>query len=89
MRGTAGPSSGNSATRSLTTRLRVKRLGLGRSLSRKRLTAARLTRELEQVLADPRIPASAASVAEEMRSEDGAETACKVLETTLDEHRGP
>jgi len=63
---------------------RVKRLGIGGSLSRTRLTAAKLARCLGTIAANEPIRASAASLGERIRAEDGAGAACKALEKLLE-----
>jgi UDP:flavonoid glycosyltransferase YjiC (YdhE family) len=60
--------------------VRVKRLGLGTSMPRGRLTAARLTRCLRTLGADDEISAAAAAMARKIQSENGTEIACDLLE---------
>jgi UDP:flavonoid glycosyltransferase YjiC (YdhE family) len=62
---------------------RVKRLGIGGSLSRTRLTATKLARYVGAIAANDDIRASAASLGKIIHAEDGAEAACKALEELL------
>ncbi len=65
--------------------LRVKRRSIGAVSDRKRLTAGRLARNLEQLLANQEIHASATAMAATIPSEDGSSTACDALERVLEE----
>ena len=64
--------------------LRVKRLGVGGSLNRQRLTTAKLARALGAIAADEEMRARAASLADRIRAEDGTTTACQVIESIID-----
>ena len=61
---------------------RVERLGVARILSPRRYLAARVARELETLLSDPRHGERAESVAMSLRGADGAKSACDALERT-------
>jgi rhamnosyltransferase subunit B len=62
---------------------RMKRLGIGRSISRARFTAPRAAAELKRLLDDPVYARRASEVGERVRSEDGVGTACDALEAVL------
>ncbi len=69
--------------------VRVARLGLGRSVSRRGLTADRLGRAIDDVLALPGLGARLASCSGRIRQEDGVGMACAALERLLEpEPRG-
>ena len=59
---------------------RMRRLGVARSIAKGRYTAARVARRLKAILAKPSLAQRAASVAEQLRHEDGVKTACDALE---------
>jgi UDP:flavonoid glycosyltransferase YjiC (YdhE family) len=59
---------------------RMRRLGVARSIAKGRYTPARVVRRLKAILAKPSIVERAASVAEQLRLEDGVKTACDALE---------
>ncbi|HKQ53039.1 MAG TPA: nucleotide disphospho-sugar-binding domain-containing protein [Pyrinomonadaceae bacterium] len=59
---------------------RVARLGVGRTLARKKYTAANVVRELERLLNDETYAERAAAVGEIVRGEDGARTAADEIE---------
>jgi len=63
--------------------LRAKRLGVARVVYPPRYRAARVARELDTLLSDPRYASSAASVAAGIRNEGGAEAACDAIEQTF------
>ncbi len=63
--------------------VRAERLGVGRNLARSRLTSARLTRALEQLLAGEETRGRATELAAKIRSEHGTERACDALEQAL------
>jgi UDP:flavonoid glycosyltransferase YjiC (YdhE family) len=63
--------------------LRLQRLGVARVLPGKRAGAGALRRALQQVLADRRMQAAAASVARKAGEEDGVARACDVIEKVL------
>lgn len=58
-------------------------LGVARSIPRPRYTVDRAVRELTRLLDDPAYARRAASVGEEVRAEQGAETACDLIEEVL------
>jgi UDP:flavonoid glycosyltransferase YjiC (YdhE family) len=62
---------------------RVRRLGIARTISRQRYTPARTAAELRQLLDNPTYAQRAAQVGEQVRKEDGVETACDALENLL------
>jgi rhamnosyltransferase subunit B len=62
---------------------RITRLGIGRSLPRDRYNATTATRELRQLLSDPRYAAKAAEIGRRVRAEDGAKTASDAIEEHL------
>lgn len=74
---------------------RVADLGVGRVLSRKRYNAANITRELDYLFADRAYTANADRLGRAIAAEQGAETACDVIESTLAQlppvsvHRNP
>jgi rhamnosyltransferase subunit B len=59
---------------------RVERLGTGRTLARKKYTAANVVRELDRLLGDETYAERAAAVGEVVRGEDGARTAADEIE---------
>ncbi len=63
--------------------LRVERRGIGLRLDRRRLTTPRLSARLAQLLGDHGIEAKARAMAPAIRTEDGAGTACLVIEQVL------
>lgn len=60
---------------------RAVRLGVARTLPFKKVTTARLTRELEQLLGDNHYASKAAAVSAQVRLENAADTVCKQLES--------
>ncbi|HLM58678.1 MAG TPA: nucleotide disphospho-sugar-binding domain-containing protein [Pyrinomonadaceae bacterium] len=66
---------------------RVERRGAGRTLPRKRYNAAAAERELRPLVNDPAYAARAADIGRLVRSEDGTQTACDLIES-LFEGRG-
>ncbi len=68
---------------------RVARLGVGRAVPRPRYTAARAAKELSILLDDPSYAMKAAEVARRVRSEDGARSACDLIEELLSKMGGP
>jgi UDP:flavonoid glycosyltransferase YjiC (YdhE family) len=62
---------------------RVTRLGIGRSISRRGYTPARVAAELRHLLDDPSYSQRAAAVGECVRQEDGVRSACDALERLL------
>lgn len=59
---------------------RVARLGAGRTIPRKKYTAANAARELDRLLTDKNYAERAAAVGRQVRSEDGARTAADEIE---------
>ncbi len=59
---------------------RMRRLGVARTIQKSNYTAERVAQTLRGMLADAELAARSASVAEQMRSEDGVKTACDALE---------
>jgi UDP:flavonoid glycosyltransferase YjiC (YdhE family) len=62
---------------------RVRRLGVARTIPRRRFTAARVEAELRRLLVDPSYAARAAQVAAAVRQENGAGTACAAIDALL------
>jgi UDP:flavonoid glycosyltransferase YjiC (YdhE family) len=62
---------------------RVVRLGIARSVPRRKYTATRAARELQQLLDDPDIERRAGDVGRSLRAEDGAARACDAIERLL------
>jgi UDP:flavonoid glycosyltransferase YjiC (YdhE family) len=62
---------------------RLVRLGIARTVSRRRYRSACVTAELEQLLGDPAYADRASQVGEPIRDEDGAQAACNALEKFL------
>jgi MGT family glycosyltransferase len=60
--------------------LRIARLGVGRTISRTRYTAATAARELDKLLTDKSYAEKAAAIGRVMQSEDGARTAADEIE---------
>lgn len=63
---------------------RLERLGVARTLYPNRYTARRAARELEALLGTRAYLEAAARIADTVRAEDGAQTACEVIERMLD-----
>ncbi|HEY2250345.1 MAG TPA: glycosyltransferase [Planctomycetaceae bacterium] len=63
---------------------RAVRLGVARTISRRRYTAARVAAELGRLLDNPRYAERASKVGEQVRQEDGARVACDALSGLLD-----
>jgi UDP:flavonoid glycosyltransferase YjiC (YdhE family) len=59
---------------------RVTRLGIARTISRRRFSPKRVAAELKQILETPSYSAKAAEVGEKVRMEDGVAAACDALE---------
>jgi UDP:flavonoid glycosyltransferase YjiC (YdhE family) len=59
---------------------RVVRMGIGRSLPKRRYTPARAARELQRLLDDPEYSKRAAEIGQKLQEENGVETACDALE---------
>lgn len=62
---------------------RVERLGTSRTLSRKRYTAARVAKELTQLLENPSYAAKATEIGQILNSENGVKAACDAIEKQL------
>jgi UDP:flavonoid glycosyltransferase YjiC (YdhE family) len=62
---------------------RVRRLGVARTISRRRYTPARAAAELGSLLEDPAYARRATEVGEQVRQEDGVAAACDALEGFL------
>ncbi|MGC1462954.1 MAG: glycosyltransferase [Terracidiphilus sp.] len=59
---------------------RMRRLGVAKSIAKKNYVPARVSRILKAMLATPELAVQAASVAEQLKTEDGVKTACDALE---------
>jgi UDP:flavonoid glycosyltransferase YjiC (YdhE family) len=66
---------------------RVRRLGVGRVLSRRRYWAARVALELRRFLDDPKIARQAEAIGRQVRAENGARVAADALEEFLSMNR--
>ena len=62
---------------------RMVRLGVGRTIARKRYSAKRAARELEKLLTDSKYGLAAAKISQRIQGERGAEAACNALERLL------
>jgi MGT family glycosyltransferase len=62
---------------------RIARLGVGRTISRTKYTAATAARELDRLLTDKSYAEKAAAIGRQMQSEDGAHTAADEIEKLL------
>jgi UDP:flavonoid glycosyltransferase YjiC (YdhE family) len=62
---------------------RAARLGVARTLARRRYTPARVAAELRRLLDDPSYSRRASEVGEQVRQEDGVRAACDALERLL------
>jgi MGT family glycosyltransferase len=67
---------------------RIKRLGAGRTIMRKRYNAERAAAELKQLFDNPGYRQRAAELGRQMRNEDGVRTACDAIEAQLSEAAG-
>jgi rhamnosyltransferase subunit B len=68
---------------------RMVRLGVGRSISRKRYLAERVAQELGVLLAEPRYRLAAKAISLQIQRERGAEAACDALEKLLHQSARP
>ena len=69
---------------------RVERLGISRTIPRRRYSAERAANELRRLLADPAYARRAESIGRHVREEDGVGRACDAIEALLrDWHRLP
>jgi UDP:flavonoid glycosyltransferase YjiC (YdhE family) len=66
---------------------RVARLGISRTIPRRRYTPARVAAELRHLLDDPPYERRAAEVGRRIRQEDGVRVACEALERLLQSRR--
>ena len=64
---------------------RLRRLGMARTIGRKRYRAARVAAELESLLRDTAYARRAAEVGSKIRAEDGVGAACDAIERFLDQ----
>ena len=62
---------------------RAARLGIARTIARRRYTPARVAAELRRLLNDPRYTKRASMVGVQVRQEDGARVACDALSGLL------
>ena len=62
---------------------RLERLGTSRTIPRQRYTAERVTKELRELLNNPKYAAKASEVGEIIRSENGVQVACDAIEKQL------
>ena len=62
---------------------RLTRLGVTRTLYRKRYSSERAATELGQLLGDPSYARRASAISQTVRQEDGVRTACDALEALL------
>ena len=68
---------------------RLDRMGIARTVSRRRYTSAHIVAELGKLLGDPTFSRRAAEVGEQIQQEDGVRTAWGVLEALLQDCRPP
>ena len=68
---------------------RLVRLGVARTVSRRRYTSAHIVAELRRLLDDPAFSRRASEVGEQIRREDGVRAACDALEALLQVSRPP
>lgn len=62
---------------------RIERLGVGRTITRRRYRAARVAAELSRLLDDPAYARRAAELGERVRQENGVAAACDAIERVL------
>ena len=62
---------------------RIERLGISRTLPLKKCTPELMARQLEELFADMETIKRASKVGEQVRAEDGVETACNAIETAF------
>ncbi len=62
---------------------RVRRLGTSRTIHRKHYSAARVAKELSELLGNPRYAAKAAAIGRIVQTEDGVGVACDAIEKQL------
>jgi UDP:flavonoid glycosyltransferase YjiC (YdhE family) len=63
---------------------RVERLGVARTITRRRFTPSRVAAELRQLLDDPMYTERTLKIGEPLRQEDGVRAACDALEALLE-----
>jgi UDP:flavonoid glycosyltransferase YjiC (YdhE family) len=68
---------------------RLARLGIARTVSRRRYTSAHIVAELGRLFGDPAFSRRASEVGEQIRREDGVRAACGALEALLQDSRPP
>ena len=59
---------------------RMRRLGVAKVIKKENYTPAKVVRKLKAMFAKPKYLEAATKVAEQLKSEDGVETACNALE---------
>jgi UDP:flavonoid glycosyltransferase YjiC (YdhE family) len=59
---------------------RMRRLGVAKVIKKERYKPATVVEKLKAMLAEPQLAERAASVAEQLKHEDGVKTACDALE---------
>lgn len=64
---------------------RVERLGTSRTIPRKQYSASRATKELRELLNNPRYTARAAEIGRIVQAENGVRVACDEIEKQLTE----
>jgi UDP:flavonoid glycosyltransferase YjiC (YdhE family) len=62
---------------------RVTRIGVGRTIARRRYNAERAARELARLLGDPTFSERAGAVGRQVQQEDGVREACDALEPVM------
>jgi rhamnosyltransferase subunit B len=67
--------------------MRLKRLGMGRTISRRRYRASSVVRELQRLLRDPEYARRASEIGCKIRAEDGLAAACNAIEAFLQNRR--
>jgi UDP:flavonoid glycosyltransferase YjiC (YdhE family) len=65
---------------------RATRLGIARTIPRRRYTSARIVAELRHLLDNPAYSQRALEVGERIRHENGVQAACDALENALQSH---
>jgi len=63
---------------------RAVRLGVGRTVAKKKYRQDRVVKELQLLLNNPQYKTKASEIAQIVRAENGVETACDEIETFLD-----
>jgi rhamnosyltransferase subunit B len=62
---------------------RAKRLGTSVTIHRKQYSAARIAKELNELLGNPKYAANAANIGRIVQAEDGVSLACNAIEKQL------